>query len=191
LPSWRAAFWAAEGRVFYPWDSAPWRSIISFCHRGSGLSSSQHRICVSQPFWGAALLVTGIIEIKRRIEASRSSERRQAESALQQAFSELKKSEDELREIINTIPTLAWSAGPDGSGAFFNRRWLDYTGLSADQAREWGWRAAIHPEDVNTLTDYWQSNLASGETEARLRRFDGEYCWFLFRSSHCATVREN
>src|SRR5882757_8863053 len=137
-------------------------------------------------FLGAALLVTGIIEIKRRVEESRNSERKQAESALEKAFTDLKKSEDRLREIINTIPTLAWSARPDGSTEFFNRRWLDYTGLSAEQARDWGWMVATHPDDVNALVDYWQSILASGERgeiEARLRQVDGEYRWFLFRSS--------
>ena len=137
-------------------------------------------------FLGAALLVTGIIEIKRRVEESRNSERKQAESALGKAFADLEKSEHQLREIVNTIPTLAWSARPDGSADFFNRRWLDYTGLSAEQARDWGWKAAIHPDDVNALADYWQSILACGEPgeiEARLRQFDAEYRWFLFRSS--------
>jgi PAS domain-containing protein len=83
------------------------------------------------------------------------TEQHETRTALEQAFADLKKSEDQLREIINTIPTLAWSARPDGSGEFFNRRWLDYTGLSADQARDWGWKVTIHPDDVNALVDYW------------------------------------
>src|SRR5580692_2869374 len=95
-------------------------------------------------------------------------------------------SEDELQTILDTIPALAWAARPDGSAEFFNRRWLDYTGLSAEQARDWTWTPAIHPDDLNGLTDYWRSILDSGEPgefEARLRRFDGEYRWFLFRAS--------
>src|SRR2546425_13018881 len=52
---------------------------------------------------------------------------------------EIKNSDDQLRTIIETIPTLAWSASPDGSADFFNQRWLDYTGLSAEQALNWGW----------------------------------------------------
>jgi PAS domain S-box-containing protein len=93
--------------------------------------------------------------------------------------------EDQLRAIIDTIPVLAWSARPEGSAEFFNRRWLDYAGLSVEEARDWGWTAAVHPDDLNRLTDYWRSILASGEPgeiEARLRRFDGEYRWFLFRA---------
>ena len=95
-------------------------------------------------------------------------------------------SQDELQTILDTIPALAWAARPDGSAEFFNRRWLDYTGLSAEQARDWTWTTAIHPDDLNGLTDYWRSILDSGEPgefEARLRRFDGEYRWFLFRAS--------
>lgn len=95
-------------------------------------------------------------------------------------------SEDQLRVIIDTIPALAWSARPDGSAEFFNRRWLDYAGLSAEQAQDWAWTVAIHPDDLNRLKDSWRSILESGEPgeiEARLRRFDGVYRWFLFRAS--------
>ena len=85
---------------------------------------------------------------------------------------------------VDAIPTLAWSARPDGSAEFFNRRWLDYTGLSAEEASDWGWAAALHTEDRDRLLDFWRRLLASGEAgeiEARLRRHDGEYRWFLFR----------
>src|SRR5467141_4008897 len=81
---------------------------------------------------------------------------------------------------------MVWSAAPDGSVDFFNPRWLDYTGLSPDQSRDWRWTAAIQPDDLSRLTDAWQSILVSGEpgeTEARLRRFDGAYRWFLFRAN--------
>ena len=89
-----------------------------------------------------------------------------------------------LREMIDTIPALAWSAHPDGSAEFLNRRWLDYTGLTAEQALGWGWQAAIHPNDMDGLAGKWVSSLASGtpvEVEARIGRFDGAYRWFLFR----------
>ena len=65
--------------------------------------------------------------------------------------------------MVDTIPTLAWSARSDGSADFFNQRWLDYTGLLAEQARDWGWTAALHPDDLSGLMDYWRSVLASGE----------------------------
>jgi PAS domain S-box-containing protein len=112
------------------------------------------------------------------------TEQRQARAALEKALAEIKKSEDRLRVIIDTIPALAWSALPDGSAEFLNQRWLDYTGLSAE-ALERGWREAIHPDDFTKLVDKWRAILASGdpgEHEARMRRFDGEYRWFLFRA---------
>src|SRR4029077_2227706 len=59
------------------------------------------------------------------------------------------------------------------------------TGLSVEEARNWGWTVALHPEDLKGLVDYWRSVIASpgpGEFEARLRRFDGVYRWFLFRA---------
>jgi PAS domain S-box-containing protein len=97
----------------------------------------------------------------------------------------LRRSEEYLRLTIDTIPTLAWCSRPDGSNEFLNQRWLDYTGLSVEAARDWGWKVAIHPEDLSRLLDVWHKLLASGEPgewEARLRRFDGLYRWFLFRA---------
>ena len=96
----------------------------------------------------------------------------------------LKRSQEYLRLTIDTIPTFAWCNRPDGSNEFLNQRWLDYTGLSIEAARDWGWKVAIHPEDLPRLLHVWQTLLASGEPgelEARLRRFDGVYRWFLFR----------
>ena len=98
----------------------------------------------------------------------------------------MKESEDQVRQIIDTIPALAWSADSTGAAEFFNRRWLDYTGLTLGHAQGWGWTEALHPDDLNPLVDYWRSILAShvaGETEARLRRSDGLYRWFLFRAT--------
>ena len=102
-----------------------------------------------------------------------------------QGSEEARQAEDILR-VFDAIPTLAWSARPDGSADFFNRRWIEYTGLPVEQARDWGWTVALHPDDLKGLVDYWRSVLASrepGEIEARLRRFDGVYRWFLFRAT--------
>ena len=96
----------------------------------------------------------------------------------------LRRGEDYLRLTIDTIPVLAWCTRPDGSTEFLNQRWLDYTGLRIEEARSWGWKVAIHPDDLQQLLDVWQGLLVSGksgELEARLRRADGVYRWFLFR----------
>ena len=106
-------------------------------------------------------------------------ERKRAEEALAA-------SEGNLKLTIDTIPALAWSARPDGSAEFFNQHYLDFIGLSAEQASGWGWTAAVHPDDLNGVAGAWQRIMTSeepGETEARLRRHDGEYRWFLFRAN--------
>jgi formate hydrogenlyase transcriptional activator len=108
-----------------------------------------------------------------------------SQTALQQAYQEIKQSEARLRKIIDTIPTLAWCSLPDGTGEFWNQRWHDYTGLTPEAVRGWGWQNAIHSEDLKEITDKWLGFLASGqpgEVEGRLRRFDGVYRWFLFRA---------
>jgi PAS domain S-box-containing protein len=115
-----------------------------------------------------------------------------AQRELQRQNELLQRSERELREVIETIPSMAWSAAPDGSADFFNQRWLAYAGLTADQAQGWGWTVAVHPDDLNALVNYWRKIMVSGqsgEVEARMRRFDGVYRWFLFRAT--ASLDEN
>ena len=92
----------------------------------------------------------------------------------------------ELTHLIDALPGLAWTALPDGRAEFLNRRWLDYTGLTAEQAADLGWIEAIHPDDRERVGDYWRSCVISGiagDTEARMRRHDGAYRWFLFRAN--------
>jgi len=112
------------------------------------------------------------------------TEQHLAKEELQKAFDEIKKSEDRLRLVIDTIPTLVWRAGPEGSPDFLNQPALDYTGLSLDQA-ETGWPRAFHPDDKKGMLVKWSAIRESGMPgglEARLRRFDGEYRWFWFQA---------
>jgi formate hydrogenlyase transcriptional activator len=97
----------------------------------------------------------------------------------------MKNSEDKFRVMVDTIPALVWCTLPDGSNEFHNQRWHDYTGLPEGAEHGLGWRVAYHPEDMERLLNEFQSIVASGapgEMEARLRRFDGEYRWFLIRA---------
>ncbi len=106
--------------------------------------------------------------------------------ARKRAEGALHASDRELSLIINTLPTLAWSSLADGYCDFLNQRWLDYAGMSAEQALGWGWAAALHPDDTKSMQEVWGYSLATGtptDTEARLRRFDGSYRWFLFRDN--------
>ncbi len=98
----------------------------------------------------------------------------------------LKTSDGKLKLIIDTIPALVWSAHPDGRTEFLNQHYLDFIGLSPEQAADWDWMQAVHPDDLSALVAAWRRIMASealGETEARLLRHDGEYRWFLFRAN--------
>jgi PAS domain S-box-containing protein len=97
-----------------------------------------------------------------------------------------RRSEKELRDVIETVPTAAWTALPDGSVDFVNRQWLEFTGLSANDASASGWQVAVHPGDLQLHVDKWRLSLATGEpfeNEVRYRRAaDGEYRWYLARA---------
>jgi PAS domain S-box-containing protein len=97
----------------------------------------------------------------------------------------LHRSERELRDLIETMPAMAVAALPDGLPTFVNRRWTEYTGLSAEDTVGSGWKTAIHPEDFVRWLNLWRGCLATGqsfEDEARFRRAsDGEYRWFWTR----------
>jgi PAS domain S-box-containing protein len=99
--------------------------------------------------------------------------------------------ENEFSRVVDALPGLVWTARPDGHIDFLNQRWCEYTGLGVDEACGEGWQTAIHPEDLPELLERWRSILASGELremEVRLRRFDGEYRWFLFRTDPLVDV---
>jgi formate hydrogenlyase transcriptional activator len=97
---------------------------------------------------------------------------------------DFQKSEDDLRQVIDTLPTLVWCTRPDGSTEFLNKRWHDYTGFSPEESRIRGWQPTVHPEDLPRVVAKGRELLASGrpgEVEARIRRHDGVFRWFLMR----------
>lgn len=84
--------------------------------------------------------------------------------------------------LIDSVPTLVHSGLPDGYLEFFSQSWLKYAGLSWEDLPGWKWTALIHPDDVDKFLEEWPSALASGTRavhEARIRRADGGYRWFL------------
>src|SRR5258708_5672637 len=93
-------------------------------------------------------------------------------------------SDEVLRLVIDTIPTMAWTVRSDGVVDFVNQRWLDYTGLTFEEEIEEPTRA-MHPEDLQRVMEKWLAHIAAGESfedEMRLRQADGEYRWFLVRT---------
>lgn len=104
---------------------------------------------------------------------------------LMQAWLERTDVQNDLSRVVDALPGLVWTALPDGDIDFLNQRWCEYTGLGVEEARGRGWQAAVHPDDLHLLLERWPSEMAGGkrgEMEARLRRSDGEYRWFLFRT---------
>ena len=109
-----------------------------------------------------------------------------ASQQLQKLYEELRRSERELRDVIEAMPTMVWIAGTDGSNEFGNRRWQEYTGLSHEGTIGSGWQDVLHSTDLGRHREKWCASLASGEpfeNEARFRRaVDGQYRWFLSRA---------
>jgi PAS domain S-box-containing protein len=104
---------------------------------------------------------------------------------LQDLYATLQQSEDRLRLVIDTIPAYAWSARPDGSVDFVNQRFLEFTGRSMEDMLGWGWGTLVHPDDLTRYVGEWQAAVATGEpmeSEARVRRMDGDYRWLLVRN---------
>jgi formate hydrogenlyase transcriptional activator len=90
----------------------------------------------------------------------------------------------DIRLIVDRIPAFTWSAHADGFVEFVNQRWREYAGLSPEESQGWGWQVAIHPQDLPSLMGKWRQLLISGEPgeiEARMRRHDGIFRWFLVR----------
>jgi PAS domain S-box-containing protein len=93
--------------------------------------------------------------------------------------------EPDVSRLVDALPDLVWTAGPDGACEFVNRRWRDYSGMTLDPYRASGWSSIIHPDDLLTVRAAWNAAVAAGtpvEFEARLRRFDGIYRSFRIKA---------
>src|SRR6202047_2132896 len=89
-----------------------------------------------------------------------------------------------LQTVIDTVPSFLWTSLPDGSKEYLNKRWYEYTGLSLEEGKGWGWKVVVHPDDLDRLLREWLALVEArkpGELETRIRRHDGEYRWFLIR----------
>ena len=89
------------------------------------------------------------------------------------------------RTVIDAIPGFVWSALPDGDLEFCSQGWLEYTGMSLEEVRDKEFATLIHPQEKSDFVEKWGTALAHGhsfQTEARIRRADGCYRWFLIRA---------
>jgi len=126
-----------------------------------------------------------VAERTRQLTAVNEELRREI-AERQRVEDDLRRSEDHMRLVIDTIPALVWSKLPDGSADFLNQRFREYTGLSVEEGLGEGWLKAFHADDPASSVDAWRAAFAAGkpfELEARLRRADGKYHWFLLRGA--------
>ena len=130
------------------------------------------------------LVMRGRNELEARV-AERTAQLTKTNEDLKLEIARHKGIEDELRAIIDNAPVFLWSDLPDGYCDFLNQRWLTYFNLSLQEAQGAGWATVLHPDDAAHHLESWQKSVSTGipfETEARYRRSDGEYRWFLNRA---------
>ncbi|MBS4057683.1 MAG: PAS domain S-box protein [Bacteroidales bacterium] len=102
----------------------------------------------------------------------------------QQSEEALRKSESEFRTLAESMPQIVWTTRADGWNIYFNQQWMDYTGMTLEESYGHGWNKPFHPDDQQRAWDAWQNAVDNNGTysiEVRLRRFDGEYRWWLVR----------
>jgi PAS domain S-box-containing protein len=138
-------------------------------------------------FHNACLIndLRSVQEELRNNEQELRNARDELEIKVMERTAELRRSESELRDVFDTIPAMVWSALPDGSNAYVNRRWVEYSDMRADQMSGFGWQAATHPDDLEQHCAKWLECIRTGrqfEDEVRFRLADGQYRWHLQRS---------
>ncbi|MBV8330466.1 MAG: PAS domain S-box protein [Verrucomicrobia bacterium] len=146
--------------------------IVTFESRHRRKDGSEFPVEVRiRPFWDGGRRLN--ISVVRDI-----SDRKRAGEAV-------RRSETELRELIETIPAMAFVIGLDGSSEFVSRQWIEFSGMSKEQTTGEGWAATLHPDDREEHIAKWRAAHASGqpfENEARHRDAQGNYRWLLVRA---------
>ena len=98
----------------------------------------------------------------------------------------LSESETNYRQLADAMPQIVWTAGPDGFLDYYNQRWFDYTGMTFEQTKGWGWEPVIHPDDLQSCLAAWKKAVETGanyKIEYRFKRgSDDQYRWHLGRA---------
>jgi PAS domain S-box-containing protein len=106
----------------------------------------------------------------------------------------LKESETYFRQMTDLIPEKFCTTDPEGNFIYFNRHWLEYTGLSKEELQKEGWSCLVHPEETEIFEQKWQHSLDTGnnfEMEVRYRDINGKYKWHLRRAEAVRDENDN
>ena len=128
--------------------------------------------------------LTTTIEDLSRSEKNLASLNNELEDRVRARTEALRTSENRFRSILDSIPQIAWTGSPGGEVEFYNRRWYEYTGLTFEETKSWGWKQVIHPDDLQYNLEMLTSIMKSrrpGEFEIREKSVDGIYRWHLIR----------
>ncbi len=90
----------------------------------------------------------------------------------------------QFRALADLMPQLAWMAHPDGHIFWYNQRWYEYTGSTAEEMEGWGWQSVHHPDELPGVLTRWKASINTGspfDMEFPLRGADGLFRWFLTR----------
>lgn len=101
-------------------------------------------------------------------------------------ISKQKEAEDQFRQMAERMPQKVWTADANGNRNYFNQVMIDYTGLTFDELKDWGWKKIIHPDDWPKTMQLWEHSINTGddfEKENRILRYDGKYLWHLIRAT--------
>lgn len=96
----------------------------------------------------------------------------------------IEESAERFRFMADAMPQKVWTAKGDGSVDYYNQKWLDYTGLTFEDLKDWGWKNIIHHNDLAENERVWKHSIRTGEDfqmEHRFKRKDGQYRWHLTR----------
>ncbi|GAB3836010.1 PAS domain-containing protein [Hymenobacter jeollabukensis] len=170
----RQPIWLILQRVYQSGEPYEGReTLVQAARQAGGPVEDRYFTFIYQPRHDAAGLIDGVLVFAYEV------------TALVQARRRVEQSELEFRLLSDAIPHLVWTATPAGAVDYCNEQWCAYTGGAVAEALYDGWSRYFHPQDLPRMQQHWASSLHSGQpyqVEARLRRHDGQYRWFLARA---------